>query len=208
MCVTCQKTQNTKKNLNMGFAQKGRENSRACLYLFFVMFRTLFRPQMSENFFFWLYNLSQLDILSKCAVFWLSFAAKYIKFAGKKGYIWSAVRSENWYQDQFRYGEFKNRGPKSWNSLEESEEEEREEKTKINKIKKKIGKNINFLFKLGTKTAPVSHLWDPSKAEIFLEGQEGYSLLLNVIHLHYNTLLVPFKSIKWSKISFFGEIRY
>ena len=91
-----------------------------------------------------LFWTSQLDILSKCAVFWLSFAAKYIKFAGKKGYIWSAVRSENWYQDQFRYGEFKNRGPKSWNSLEKSEEEEREEKTKNAQIATKIGTKINF----------------------------------------------------------------
>ena len=34
-------------------------------------------------------DLSQLDILSKCAVPWLCIAAKYVKFAGKKGYIWT-----------------------------------------------------------------------------------------------------------------------
>ena len=52
--------------------------------------------------------------------------------------------NENWYQGQFRYGEFKNRGPEFWKSLEESEEEEKEEKTKNTRIATKIGTKVNF----------------------------------------------------------------
>ncbi len=32
--------------------------------------------------------------------------------------------------------------------------------------------------------------------------------MLNGIYSHENTLLVPFKFIKWSKISFYTEFRY
>ena len=56
----------------------------------------------------------------------------------------SSDRNENWYQDQFRYGEFKNRGPESRKSSEESEEEEKEEKTKNTRNNLKFGTHIKF----------------------------------------------------------------
>ena len=60
--------------------------------------------------------------------------------------------NENWYQSQFRYGEFKNRGHEFWKSLEESEEEEKEEKTKNTRIATKIGTKVNF----GTTNSTIS----------------------------------------------------
>ena len=63
----------------------------------------------------------------------------------------SSDRNENWYQGQFRYGEFKNRGPKSRKSLEESEEEEKEEKTKNTRNNLKFGTHT----KIGTTNSKI-----------------------------------------------------
>ena len=58
---------------------------------------------------------------------------------------YSDRNNENWYQGQFRYGEFKNRGHEFWKSSRESEKEEKEEKTKNTRIATtKIGTEIKF----------------------------------------------------------------